>query len=144
MRESTTVEPGPEVLSPFDTVVGRVGSAMCYDLRFPELALSLSRQKADCILYPSAFAPETGKVHWMPLLQARAIESQTYVIAAAQVGKHNEKRSSYGHSCIISPWGEILTELGGEQKDSPTVGFAEIDLERVQTIRREMPLMRRQ
>ncbi|GAB7361011.1 hypothetical protein MBLNU230_g1054t1 [Neophaeotheca triangularis] len=143
MRESTTVQPGDEILPPFESPVGRLGSAICYDLRFPEIALSLARQKADCILYPSAFAPETGKVHWMPLLQARAIESQAYVIAAAQVGKHNEKRTSYGHSVVISPWGEILTELSGEAEDEPAIGYAEIDFERIRTIRKEMPLLRR-
>lgn len=95
------------------------------------------------ILYPSAFTVPTGKAHWLPLLRARAIECQAYIIAAAQVGAHNDKRTSYGHSIVINPWGEVVAELGGEKKDEPEVVFAEIELERVEKIRREMPLLRR-
>ena len=116
---------------------------ICFDLRFPEIALALKRQRADVILYPSAFTVPTGKAHWLSLLRARAIECQAYCIAAAQVGAHNEKRTSYGHSIIIDPWGEVLAELGGEKKDEPEVIFAEIDLERVKRVKREMPLLRR-
>lgn len=143
MKESTIIEPGNEILPPFDSPVGKLGSMICFDLRFPEPALALKRQHADILLYPSAFTPQTGKAHWLPLLRARAIECTSYVIAAAQVGPHNEKRSSYGHSIVISPWGEVLAELGGEKKDEPEVIFAEIDLEKAQKVRRELPLLRR-
>lgn len=143
MKESKTTEPGNEILPPFETSIGKVGSMICFDLRFPEIALALRRQQADVILYPSAFTVPTGKVHWRPLLQARAIECQAYTIAAAQVGAHNEKRTSYGHSIIIDPWGEILAELGGEKTDEPEVVFAEIDLETVKEVRKQQPLLRR-
>ncbi|KAK6391054.1 hypothetical protein LTR65_004811 [Meristemomyces frigidus] len=143
MKESTVIEPGNDILPPFDSAVGKIGSMICFDLRFPEIALALKRQKADILLYPSAFTPQTGKVHWLPLLRARAIECQAYVIAAAQVGAHNEKRSSYGHSIIIDPWGEVLAELGGEGMDEPGVIFAKIDMEKLEKTRNEMPLLRR-
>lgn len=143
MKESDVIEPGNEILPPFNSVVGKVGSMICFDLRFPEIALALKRQHADILVYPSAFTPATGKAHWEMLLRARAIECQAYVLAAAQVGAHNEKRTSYGHSMIISPWGEIVAQLSGEKKDQPEVIFAEIDLERIKKIRREMALLRR-
>lgn len=113
-----------------------------FKLRFPEISLALKRQKADIITYPSAFTVPTGKAHWESLLRARAIETQAYVIAAAQGGAHNEKRRSYGHSMIVSPWGEILAELG-EEYDEPQIATADIDLDLVSKIRREMPLLRR-
>ena len=143
MKESNTIEPGNEILPPFETAVGKVGSMICFDLRFPEISLALKRQKADIILYPSAFTVPTGKAHWHSLIRARAIECQAYVIAAAQVGAHHDKRSSYGHSIIVDPWGEILAELGGEKKDEPEIIFAEIDLDYVQTVRKQQPLLRR-
>ncbi|KAM3419135.1 hypothetical protein BST61_g5083 [Cercospora zeina] len=129
MKESDTVEPGRVLPKPFDSPVGRIGAMICFDLRFPELALALKRHKADVLLYPSAFTIPTGKAHWMPLLRARAIESQCYVVAAAQVGSHNEKRASYGHSVVIDPWGEVIAECTGEKQDEPEVAFADIDLD---------------
>lgn len=143
MKESDIIEPGTKILRPFDTAVGKVGSMICFDLRFPEIALALKRQKADILVYPSAFTVPTGKAHWLPLLRARAIECECYVIAAAQVGNHNEKRISYGHSIVIDPWGEVLGELGGDKKDEPEVIFAEIDFEKLDKIRTQMPLLRR-
>ncbi|KAI4726267.1 putative nitrilase [Aureobasidium sp. EXF-10728] len=150
MRESDTVEPGNSILPPFDTPVGRVGSCICFDLRFPELALALKRQKCDIICYPSAFAPDTGKYHWHALLKARAIETQSYVLAPAQVGPHNKKRSSYGHSLIVDPWGRILAELGSQEDfnkkgDSwePELATVEIDHDQIAKIRKGVPLHRR-
>ena len=143
MKESNTIEPGNKILPPYETAIGKVGAMICFDLRFPEIALALKRQHADMILYPSAFTVLTGKAHWLPLLRARAIECQAYVIAAAQVGAHNDKRVSYGHSIIIDPWGEVLAELGGEKKDEPEVIFADVDLDKVKKVRKEMPLLRR-
>ena len=143
MKESNTIEPGNEILPPFETSLGKVGAMICFDLRFPEIALSLRRQKADVLLYPSAFMPETGKVHWLPLLRARAIETQTYVIAAAQVGAHNEKRTSYGHSLVVDPWGEVLAEASGDGQEEPEVIFAKIDLGKVEETRKVQPLLRR-
>ena len=143
MKESNSTEPGKEIVPPFETPVGKLGSMICFDLRFPEISLALKRQKADVIVYPSAFKVPTGKAHWHALLRARAIECQAYCIAAAQVGAHNEKRTSYGHSIIIDPWGEVLAELDGEKQDEPQVIFADIDLERVKEVRKRQPLLRR-
>lgn len=84
----------------------------------------------------------TGKAHWEILLRARAIETQSYVVAAAQAGHHNETRVSYGHSIVINPWGEIVAELGGDFK-GPEIATATIDLSLVERIRREVPLIRR-
>lgn len=150
MKESDIIEAGNEILPPFDTAVGKVGSLICFDLRFSEVALALRRLKADIITYPSAFTPVTGAAHWHALLRARAIETQTYVIAATQVGAHNEKRNSYGHTVVVSPWGEVLAELGGveEKKEKgdawePEIVVADIDLELCKKLRSEMPLLRR-
>lgn len=104
--------------------------------------MALRRQNAEIITYPSAFTVPTGRAHWKPLLQARAIETQSYVIAAAQAGYHNLKRQSYGHSMIINPWGEVVAKLGGEN-DPVQIATADIDLGLVAKVRREMPLLRR-
>jgi predicted amidohydrolase len=111
-------------------------------LRFPEISLALKRQNAQIITYPSAFTVPTGTAHWEALLRARAIETQSYVIAAAQAGFHNEKRRSYGHSMIVSPWGAVVASLGGDCEE-PEIATADIDLDLLSRIRREMPLLRR-
>ena len=123
-------------------------------LRFPELSLSLRHRGAQLLTYPSAFTVPTGLAHWSTLLRSRAIETQSYVVAAAQCGLHNEvgTRKSYGHSMIVSPWGEVLAELGGaenldgknvEGRDVPEIAMADIDFAYVEKVRREMPLLRR-
>ena len=127
-------------MPPFSSTLGKVGLTICYDLRFPELALAQRRRGAEIITVPSAFTVPTGKAHWEILLRARAIETQCYVIAAAQVGKHNEKRQSYGHSMIVSPWGEILAELSGNENIESEIAIAEIDLETLGKTRTAMPL----
>jgi predicted amidohydrolase len=142
-KESNFIEPGNEIPPPFETALGKIGAMICFDLRFPEIALALKRQQADIILYPSAFTVPTGKAHWQSLVRARAIECQAYAVAAAQVGEHHKGRQSYGHSIVVDPWGEVLAELGGEKKDEPEVIFAEIDLDRVKKVKRQMPLLRR-
>lgn len=142
LKESDSVEKGVEIHPPFQTPIGKLGMTICFDLRFPEISLALKRQKADIISYPSAFTVPTGLAHWKPLLMARAIETQAYVIAAAQVGKHNETRVSYGHSMIVDPWGKVLVELGGESTE-PEIGVADIDLGVREKIVRSMPLLRR-
>ncbi|OJJ49370.1 hypothetical protein ASPZODRAFT_150266 [Penicilliopsis zonata CBS 506.65] len=142
LKESASVEKGSEILPPFETPVGRVGLAICFDLRFPEISLALKRQNAQIITYPSAFTVPTGTAHWESLLRARAIETQSYVIAAAQAGPHNEKRRSYGHSLIVNPWGEVVARLGDEFSE-PQIATADIDLSLVAKVRAEMPLLRR-
>ncbi|KAJ5374923.1 hypothetical protein N7517_006929 [Penicillium concentricum] len=142
LKESASVQPGQQIPRPFETPIGRVGLSICFDLRFPEMSLALRRQNAEIITYPSAFTVPTGKAHWEPLLRARAIETQSYVIAAAQAGPHNEKRRSYGHSVIINPWGEVVAKLGDEHQE-PKIATADIDLDLVAKVRREMPLLRR-
>ena len=140
--ESRSVERGTKIVPAFETPVGRVGLAICFDVRFPEIGLSLRRQNSQIIVFPSAFTIPTGRLHWEPLLRARAIETQSYVIAAAQAGIHNEKRASYGHSMIISPLGEILADLGSSGSE-PEIATAEIDLLLVEKTRQEIPLVRR-
>jgi predicted amidohydrolase len=137
------VQPGPEIIPPFPTALGKVGLLICFDLRFGEPALSLKRQGAELITYPSAFTVPTGKAHWEILLRARAIETQSYVIAAAQVGRHNEKRVSYGHSIVVDPWGTVVAELGGEWTGEPELAVFEVDGGIWERVRREMPLKRR-
>ncbi|KAK2750819.1 Carbon-nitrogen hydrolase [Onygenales sp. PD_40] len=144
LKESRSVEKGMEILPPFNTPVGRVGLTICFDLRFPEISLSLKRQNAQIITYPSAFTVPTGQAHWEVLLRARAIETQSYIIAAAQSGRHNEKRVSYGHSMIVNPWGEVVAKLDGEDvPQEPQIAVADIDFELLEKVRREMPLLRR-
>ena len=150
-----------EILPPFKTPVGLVGLLICFDvsnlrehtrtfdvdkyspqLRFPEVGLSLKRQGAQIITYSSSFTVPTGKAHWEMLLRARAIETQSYIVAAAQAGWHSESRVTYGHTMIINPWGEILAELGGDF-DGPEIATALIDLSFVRKLRKEVPLLRR-
>ncbi|KAL2192799.1 carbon-nitrogen hydrolase [Corynascus similis CBS 632.67] len=142
LKESNSVEPGNEIPTPFNTPFGKVGPTICFDLRFPEISIALKRLGADIITYPSAFTVPTGKAHWEVLLRARAIETQCYVIAAAQVGRHNEKRLSYGHSMIINPWGVVVAELGGTSEE-PEIATAEIDQDLLRKARLEVPLPRR-
>ncbi|KAK4154072.1 carbon-nitrogen hydrolase [Chaetomidium leptoderma] len=142
LKESNSVEPGMKILPPFETPVGKVGSTICFDLRFPEISIALRRLGADIITFPSAFTVPTGKAHWEVLLRSRAIETQSYVIAAAQAGRHNEKRVSYGHSMIVDPWGVVLAELG-DKGDEPDIVTAEIDHGLLSKVRTEVPLRRR-
>ncbi|KAL9049702.1 MAG: hypothetical protein Q9162_007074 [Coniocarpon cinnabarinum] len=142
IKESDSTERGPGILPPFQSNVGCLGLAICFDLRFPEMSLSLRRQGAEVLTYPSAFAVSTGRAHWHTLLRARAIETQTYVLAAAQVGQHNGKRASYGHSLVVGPWGDIKAELSGDD-NGPEIALADIDLDELSKVRRQMPLSRR-
>jgi len=119
-----------------DLGLAKLGLSVCYDLRFPELFRQLQQQGADIITIPSAFTRHTGKAHWQALLQARAIENQVFIIAAGQEGVHQNGRETWGHSMIISPWGDILThhDIGA--------GFTstEIDLSDIAKIRANMPV----
>src|SRR5512146_2863127 len=107
-NEAQTIEPGDKVVV-VDSPFGRIGLAVCYDLRFPELFRAM--KDVDIIVLPSAFTATTGKVHWEPLVRARAIENLSYVIAAAQGGYHVSGRETHGHTMIVDPWGRIMDEL---------------------------------
>ncbi|KIW26565.1 uncharacterized protein PV07_09650 [Cladophialophora immunda] len=151
LKESDSTEPGHEIVSPFSTSLGKIGSLICFDLRFPEPALRLRRQGADILLYPSAFTVPTGKLHWEILLRCRAIETQCWVIASAQCGRHNGKRVSYGDTIVISPNGQIVgrldhvddTEKEEEQAREPDILTVDIDLDSLRDVRRSIPLLRR-
>jgi predicted amidohydrolase len=135
-RESRTVEPGDEVVV-VETPLGGIGLSICYDVRFPELYRKLVGAGARLVVVPSAFTLHTGKDHWHPLLRARAIENQIYVLAAAQVGRANERRVCYGHSLIVDPWGTVIAEAS----DREAVVVAEIDLDFQDKVRRELPAL---
>jgi predicted amidohydrolase len=137
LRESDYFLPGDQT-TVVDTAVGRCGLAICYDLRFPELFRRLSEQRADLILIPAAFTATTGKLHWQTLVRTRAIENQAYVIAANQVGEHSSELTTYGHSMIVDPWGEVLAEAGDEGEE---VILAELSAERLASIRQQFPAL---
>ncbi|KAL7734170.1 hypothetical protein ACLKA6_011849 [Drosophila palustris] len=136
MMESSYVEPGNSLERPFVTPAGRLGLQICYDLRFSETALLLRKLGAQILTYPSAFTYTTGKAHWEILLRARAIETQCFVVAAAQQGWHNPKRQSWGHAMIISPWGKVLADCGEE---ALCVATAEVDLSMIEKLYKSMP-----
>ena len=134
-RESSAYAPGETVVT-VDTPAGKLGLAICYDLRFPALFEALGRARCDLIAIPAAFTVSTGQAHWHVLQRARAIEASAYVVCAAQVGQHEDGRATYGHSMVIDPWGEVLLDLGG---DHATLGFAEISSARIAEVRSQLP-----
>ncbi|KAI7814175.1 deaminated glutathione amidase isoform X1 [Triplophysa rosa] len=138
LKESAFTIPGSRLLPPVQTPIGKVGLGVCYDLRFPELSSALQRHGAEILTYPSAFTVATGTAHWEVLLRARAIETQCFVIAAAQVGAHHAKRTSYGHALAIDPWGVVLGDCGGSDVG---VAMVQIDLQGLHDIRRDMPVL---
>lgn len=128
-RESAGYRPGTRAVIA-DTPFARIGLSVCYDVRFAYLYRALAQSGAEVLLIPSAFSPVTGAAHWEPLLRARAIETGSYVLAAAQTGKHaatkGKPRQTYGHSMAISPWGEVLLDMGTDP------GVAVVDLDPAQ------------
>lgn len=132
--ESETRQPGEEVVVA-ETEFCPMGLTICYDLRFPELYRALVVKGAQVIFVPSAFTAFTGEAHWEPLLRARAIENQVYIIAPDQIGKNPRSFATYGNSMIIDPWGRVLARAS----DLPTVIFAEIDLDYLAKVRAELP-----
>ncbi len=134
-RESSAYTPGEAVVTA-DTPAGKLGLAVCYDMRFPALFEALGCQLCDLIAIPAAFTVPTGKAHWHLLLRARAVEASAYVVAAAQVGEHEDGRRTYGHSLVVDPWGDVVLDMGGE---GPELGFAEIDAAHIAEIRAQLP-----
>ena len=136
-RESNTYKPGAGVTLVNGTPVGKLGLTICYDLRFPTLFARLAESDADVIAVPAAFTVPTGKAHWHVLLRARAIEAGLFVVAAAQVGHHEDDRNTFGHSLVVDPWGEVLLDMG----ENKGVGFADIDLKRISEVRSRIPAL---
>ncbi|KAI7852339.1 nitrilase [Circinella umbellata] len=139
LMESDSTCSGDIIPDPVLTPIGNVAQQTCYDLRFAELSIAQRHRGADILTFPSAFTVKTGQAHWEPLLRARAIETQTYVIAAAQIGQHNAKRCSFGNSMIIDPWGTVVARAS--ESTTPSLAIAPIDLDYLKKIRAEMPVM---
>jgi len=133
-RESGSFRPG-ELAVAVDLPWGRVGLTICYDLRFPALYRALAEAGASFITIPAAFTQQTGEAHWHVLTRARAIETGSFVLAAAQGGRHEDGRDTFGHSIAIDPWGRVLAEGGTE----PGVIFADVDPSQVAIVRARIP-----
>jgi predicted amidohydrolase len=134
-RESATYRPGERAIVaglPF----GRLGLAICYDLRFPQLFRAQAQAGAAMLTVPAAFTRQTGEAHWHVLLRARAIENGAFVLAAAQGGRHEDGRETFGHSLIVDPWGRVIAEA---DHDEPGVVMADIDLALAAAVRRKIP-----
>lgn len=160
-KESESVQPGKHLPNIINTPVGKLGSAICYDIRFPELSLKLRSMGSDIICFPSAFTMKTGEAHWDVLARSRAIDTQCYIVMPAQDGIHDTsdsqwsnlnkttsdpttnqntvKRQSWGHSMIVDPWGTIIASSNQNIKGEQLI-FADIDLQALNEIRMKMPL----
>ncbi|MDX8353059.1 carbon-nitrogen hydrolase family protein [Cognatiyoonia sp. IB215182] len=136
-RESAGYRPGTHAVVA-DTPFAKIGLSICYDIRFAYLYRALAQAGAEVLLVPSAFSPVTGAAHWEPLLRARAIETGSYVLAAAQTGTHaaqsGKARTTYGHSMAISPWGEVLLDMGTD----PGMGLVDLSLAEVAQSRKRI------
>lgn len=137
IRESQRYSPGEKAILA-KTDVGIIGMTICYDVRFPNLYSDIAKAGAEIISVPSAFTVPTGSAHWHILLRARAIENGCYVVAAAQGGVHEDGRETYGHSLVVSPWGEVIAEGGVE----PEVIHFTMDLNKVDEARNRIPNLR--
>jgi len=136
-RESTVYRAGEGAVLVNGTPAGKLGLTICYDLRFPSLFARIAEANADVIAVPAAFTVPTGRAHWHVLLRARAIEAGLFVVAAAQVGRHEDGRQTFGHSLVVDPWGEVLLDMGEEVG----VGFADIELSRISDVRSRIPAL---
>jgi len=137
-RESNVYGGGSEAVVVEGTPVGKLGLSICYDLRFPQLFQRLTDAGAEVVSIPAAFTVPTGRAHWEILIRARAIEAGVFVVAAAQCGRHEDGRETYGHSLLVGPWGEIMVAM----KDTVSVAFGEIDLGKVADVRGRVPAIR--
>ncbi|MBC2666413.1 carbon-nitrogen hydrolase family protein [Novosphingobium flavum] len=139
-RESNAYAPGEALGVVEGTPVGRLGLAICYDVRFPALFEALGRRQCDAIAIPAAFTVPTGRDHWHLMQRARAVEASAFVISAAQVGRHEDGRETYGHSLVVDPWGHVLLDMGGaDDGGAAGLGFAEIDPARIAAVRAQLP-----
>ena len=137
-RESAVYDGGSQAVVVDGTPVGKLGLTICYDLRFPALFAALTDAGAQVVVVPAAFTVPTGQAHWHVLLRARAIEAGVFVVAAAQVGQHEDGRATFGHSLVVDPWGEVVLDMGL----ASGVAFAEIDLAKVDEVRGRLPAIR--
>lgn len=135
-RESVYTTAGHQVVC-VPTPFGKLGLAVCYDVRFPELFRALRQQGAELVSLPSAFTRVTGAAHWQPLLQARAIENQFYLLAANQWGQHSDGRQTWGHSMIVDPWGQVVAQ----QAEGVGCVSAALDMNLLRQIRLDMPVI---
>lgn len=135
-RESNTTEPGNKIVV-VDTPVGKLGLAVCYDLRFPDLFHHLVEAGAEIFALPSAFIYKTGQAHWHILVRALAVQQLCYVIAPDQCGQHTNGRLTFGNSMIVDPWGQVI---GHQVENVPAIVTAEIDLAYVQMLRQTLPV----
>jgi len=133
-RESSVYGPGESVVA-VDTPWARMGFSICYDMRFPDLYRALTNAGATVLLAPAAFTVSTGQAHWHVLLRARAIEAGCFLIAAAQAGAHQDGRTTYGHSLVVDPWGDVLLDMG----EGAGLALADLDLTRVEAVRGRVP-----
>ena len=157
LKESQSVQPGMELPKVIETPVGKLGPAICYDIRFPELSTYLRSHGAQMICYPSAFTMKTGEAHWETLGKVRAIDNQCYVIMPGQQGIHNVndddwkdpslkpnskpvERVSWGHSMIINPWGDVIAQATSSTE--PQLVIADLDYDLLDTVRDNMPLLK--
>lgn len=138
-QESNTVMPG-DAITVINTPFGKLGLAVCYDIRFPELFRVMFNRGAEIIAIPAAFTTTTGEAHWELLARARAVENFSYVIGACQTGKHVNGRSTYGHSLIVDPWGRVMSSL----PEGEGVIIADIDLEYLHQTRKNIPVSEHQ
>jgi deaminated glutathione amidase len=136
-RESASIEPGHKIVT-VPTELGRIGLAVCYDLRFPELFRRLQAAGAEIIVLPSAFTETTGAAHWHLLCRARAVENLSYLLAPGQGGVHDNNRRTYGHSLIVGPWGEVLAEHDGIGEG---IVFAHVNLDAMHRTRARFPAL---
>lgn len=134
-RESAAYAPGEHVVTA-ETPAGRLGLTVCYDIRFPALFEELGRRSCDVIAIPAAFTVPTGRAHWHLFQRTRAAEASAYVVAAAQVGEHEDGRRTYGHSLVVDPWGDVGLDMGGE---APGLAFADLDPNRIAEVRKQLP-----
>lgn len=139
-RESNAYAPGDALGVVEGTPVGRLGLAICYDVRFPALFEALGRRKCDTIAIPAAFTVPTGRDHWHLMQRARAVEASAFVVSAAQVGRHQDGRETYGHSLAIDPWGKVLLDMGGADNGGEAgLGIVELELGRIAEVRAQLP-----